>query len=142
MTEFEQYDAIVIGAGQAGVPLSMALAGAGWKTALVERKHAGGTCVNEGCTPTKTMIASARVADLARRAADYGVHTGPVTIDMAKVRQRKQDMVESFRHGSQRRLESTKNLDLLMAMPASRAPGLSRCACTTAGPATWPPRRS
>ena len=70
------YDAIIIGAGQAGGPLSTALARAGWKTALVERDHVGGTCVNEGCTPTKTMVASARVAHLARRAADYGVQTG------------------------------------------------------------------
>jgi pyruvate/2-oxoglutarate dehydrogenase complex dihydrolipoamide dehydrogenase (E3) component len=62
-----RYDAIVIGAGQAGVPLSQALAGAGMRTALVEREHVGGTCINEGCTPTKTMVASGRVAYLARR---------------------------------------------------------------------------
>ncbi len=76
------YDAIIIGAGQAGYPLSMALAGAGWRTALVEREHVGGTCINEGCTPTKTMVASGRVAYLARRGADYGVITGPVTRNM------------------------------------------------------------
>ena len=69
------YDAIVIGAGQWGGPLSSALARAGLKTALIEREHVGGTCINEGCTPTKTMVASARVAYLARRAADYGVRT-------------------------------------------------------------------
>src|ERR1051326_8768012 len=80
------YDAVILGAGQAGVPLSRALAGAGWKVALVEREHVGGTCINEGCTPTKTMVASARVAYLARRSADYGVHTGPVSIDMVRVR--------------------------------------------------------
>jgi pyruvate/2-oxoglutarate dehydrogenase complex dihydrolipoamide dehydrogenase (E3) component len=107
-------DALVIGAGQAGVPLSMALAGASWKTALVEREHVGGTCVNEGCTPTKTMVASARVAHLARRAADYGVLTGPVAVDMVKVRQRKRDIVTSFRGGSQRRLEDTEGLDLVL----------------------------
>ena len=67
-----RYDAIVVGAGQAGVPLSQALAVAGMRTALVEREHVGGTCVNEGCTPTKTMVASARVAYLARRGADSG----------------------------------------------------------------------
>lgn len=110
----ESYDAVIIGAGQAGGPLSTALANAGWKTALVERVHVGGTCVNEGCTPTKTMIASARVAYLARRAADYGVQTGPVTVDMNKVRKRKRDMVESFRGGSQRRIERTEGLDLIM----------------------------
>jgi pyruvate/2-oxoglutarate dehydrogenase complex dihydrolipoamide dehydrogenase (E3) component len=108
------YDAVIIGSGQAGGPLSTALANAGWKTALVEREHVGGTCVNEGCTPTKTMVASARVAYLARRAADYGVQTGPVTVDMNKVRQRKRDIVESFRSGSQRRIERTEGLDLIM----------------------------
>ena len=94
MTQTRYYDAIVIGAGQAGGPLSTELARAGWKTALIEREHVGGTCINEGCTPTKTMVASARVAYLARRGADYGVQTGPVTVDMTKVRQRKRDIVE------------------------------------------------
>jgi pyruvate/2-oxoglutarate dehydrogenase complex dihydrolipoamide dehydrogenase (E3) component len=103
----EGYEAIVIGSGQAGTPLSRTLARAGWKTALIERAHMGGTCVNEGCAPTKTMVASARVAYLARRAGDYGVHTGPVSVDMAKVRQRKRDIVDSFRNGSQRRILKT-----------------------------------
>ena len=114
MKQTERYDGIVIGAGQAGVPLSRALAQAGWKTALVEREHVGGTCINEGCAPTKTMVASARVAYVARRAADYGVHTGPVTVDMARVRERKRNIVQSWRSGSRRRLESTEGLDLLM----------------------------
>ena len=107
------YDAIVIGAGQAGTPLSQALAAAGMRTALIERDHVGGTCVNEGCTPTKTMVASARVAYLARRGADYGVHTGEIKIDLAKVRERKRAIVDSFRNGSQSRIEKTKNLDLI-----------------------------
>src|SRR5215471_20740603 len=114
MTQTTSYDAIVIGAGQAGDPLSIALAQAGWKTALVERVHVGGTCVNEGCTPTKTMVASARVAYLARRGADYGVQTGPVTVDMIRVRQRKRDIVERFRSGKQRPIETTEGVDLLM----------------------------
>ena len=97
MTAPEKVDAIVIGAGQAGVPLARALAAAGRRTALVERTHVGGTCINEGCTPTKTMVASARVAYLARRAADYGVRTGPVSVDLARVRERKRAIVESFR---------------------------------------------
>ncbi|MCQ3979506.1 MAG: FAD-containing oxidoreductase [Anaerolineae bacterium] len=109
----QKYDAIIIGAGQAGGPFSTTLAQAGWKTALVEREHIGGTCVNEGCTPTKTMAASARVAYLARRAADYGVHTGPVTVDLAKVRQRKRNIVDRFRNGSQRHIERTDGVDLL-----------------------------
>jgi pyruvate/2-oxoglutarate dehydrogenase complex dihydrolipoamide dehydrogenase (E3) component len=114
MTITEKYDALVIGAGQAGGPLSMGLAHAGWKAALVEREHVGGTCINEGCTPTKTMVASARVAHLAQRAAGYGVRTGPVTVDLAKVRQRKRDIVDSFRGGSQRRIKETEGLDLIM----------------------------
>lgn len=113
MSDSEKYDAIIIGAGQAGVPLSYALAGAGMRTALIERKHVGGTCINEGCTPTKTMVASGRVAYLARRGADYGVQTSPVRIDIQKVRQRKRDIVASFRDGSQARIEKTANLQLI-----------------------------
>jgi pyruvate/2-oxoglutarate dehydrogenase complex dihydrolipoamide dehydrogenase (E3) component len=114
MVQSTTYDAIVIGSGQAGGPLSTSLAQAGWKTALIEQEHIGGTCINEGCTPTKTMVASARVAYLARRAADYGVRTGLVSVDMSVVRQRKRAIVESFRSGSQRRIESTQGVDLLM----------------------------
>jgi pyruvate/2-oxoglutarate dehydrogenase complex dihydrolipoamide dehydrogenase (E3) component len=110
-----RYDAIVIGAGQAGVPLSQALAGAGMRTALVEREHVGGTCINEGCTPTKTMVASGRVAYLARRGVDYGVRTGPLSVELAKVRERKRAIVDSFRNGSQGRIEKTKNLELIFA---------------------------
>jgi pyruvate/2-oxoglutarate dehydrogenase complex dihydrolipoamide dehydrogenase (E3) component len=113
MSQLEKYDAIVIGAGQAGVPLSTALAGAGKRTLLVERAHVGGTCINEGCTPTKTMVASARVAYLARRGKDYGVETGEVRVDLARVRERKRNIVESFRGGSQRRLERAQRLDLV-----------------------------
>ena len=109
----EKYDAIIIGAGQAGGPLATALAEAGWKTILVEKSHFGGTCINEGCTPTKTMVASARVAYLARRAADYGVHTGPVRVDLAEVRQRKRDVVAKFRNSSQKKAEQTDGLDLI-----------------------------
>jgi len=122
MATTEQYDAIVIGAGQAGGPLSSALAQAGKKTAIIEREHVGGTCINEGCTPTKTMVASARVAYLARRGADYGVHTGPIEIDMSVVRKRKRDIVTSFRSGSQSRLEKTEGLDLIMGEGSFVAP--------------------
>jgi len=113
MTDTRHYDAIVIGSGQAGTPLARALADSGRKTALVEREHVGGTCVNEGCTPTKTMVASARVAYLARRGADYGVRTGPVSVDMGAVRKRKRGIVDSFRGGNERRLERTEGLDLV-----------------------------
>src|SRR4051812_35238615 len=95
------YDAIVLGSGQGGTPLSLALADAGRKTALVESEHVGGTCINVGCTPTKTMVASARIAYLARRAADYGIHCGAVSVDMAQVRGRKQTIVDNFRSGAQ-----------------------------------------
>src|SRR6059058_1653163 len=120
--QLQHYDAIVIGAGQSGGPLSTAFARAGRRTALVEREHVGGTCINEGCTPTKTMVASARVAYLARRGADYGVLTGPITIDMLKVRQRKRDIVTSFRTGSQRRIENTEGVDLLMGEASFTGP--------------------
>ncbi len=109
----QAFDAIIIGAGQAGTPLSTTLAEAGMRTALIERKHVGGTCVNEGCSPTKTMVASGRVAYLARRAADYGVHTGPISVDLHKVRERKQNIVDRFRNGSQARIEKTANLELI-----------------------------
>jgi pyruvate/2-oxoglutarate dehydrogenase complex dihydrolipoamide dehydrogenase (E3) component len=118
----EAFDALVIGAGQAGGPLSTALAGAGCKTALVEREHVGGTCINEGCTPTKTMVASARVAYLARRAADYGVRTGPVEVDLAKVRQRKRDIVDQFRNSGQRRIERTDGVELVFGEARFRGP--------------------
>src|ERR1700688_2511047 len=117
-----QYDAIVLGAGQAGTPLCQALATAGMRTALVEREHVGGTCVNEGCTPTKTMVASARVAYLARRGADYGVETGNIGIDMLRIRKRKRDIVDSFRNGSQASLEKTKNLDLIFGEASFTGP--------------------
>jgi len=125
------YDAIVIGAGQAGGPLSTALARAGRHTAIVEREHVGGTCINEGCTPTKTMVASARVAYLARRAADYGIQTGPLTIDLARVRQRKRDIVDSFRNGSQHGITSTAGVDLLMG--AARFSGPKQVLVTLTG---------
>ncbi len=107
------YDAIIIGAGQAGYPLSTTLAKAGWRTALVEREHVGGTCINEGCTPTKTMVASARVAYLAGRGPDFGVRTGPVHVDMVKVRERKRKIVDDFRNGAERRVQNTPGLELL-----------------------------
>jgi dihydrolipoamide dehydrogenase len=106
------YDAVIIGAGQSGKPLALALARAGWKTAIIEREHVGGTCINVGCTPTKTMVASARVAYLARRSKDYGVGTSPVTVDMRRVYKRKRRVVESFRNYVQKTLEKSANIDL------------------------------
>jgi dihydrolipoamide dehydrogenase len=107
------YDAVIIGTGQSGKPLAIALARAGWKVAVIEREHVGGTCINVGCTPTKTMVASGRVAHLARRAKDYGVDAGPVRVDLRRVIERKRGVVESFRNGGQRSLEKTANLELI-----------------------------
>ena len=108
-----KFDAIVIGSGQGGTPLSLSLAEAGWKVALIERKAVGGTCVNEGCTPTKTMIASARIAHLIRRAGDFGVHAGEFSLDLERVVQRKREVVESFREGSKKRILDSPNLSLI-----------------------------
>ena len=109
----DQYDGIIIGSGQGANPLARALAGTGSKTALIERQYVGGTCINYGCTPTKTMVASGRVAYLARRAGDYGVQVGKIEIDMGKVRERKRAIVQSFRQGGERRIRETANLDFL-----------------------------
>jgi pyruvate/2-oxoglutarate dehydrogenase complex dihydrolipoamide dehydrogenase (E3) component len=112
MSTTKEYDAILLGSGQGSTPLASALANAGYKTLLIEKSHIGGTCVNEGCTPTKTMVASGRVAYLARRAADYGLHAKIDGIDMKKIRQRKRDIVESFRGGGERRLKGVENLEV------------------------------
>ena len=120
--EAESYDAVVIGSGQGGTPLSIALAKAGLKTAIVERNHIGGTCVNFGCTPTKTMVASARVAYLSRRSADYGVDSGPVTVSMSAIRGRKQKIVESFRDGGVKNIEKTPGLDLIKGEARFKGP--------------------
>ena len=108
MAPIKHYDAIIVGSGQGGTPLAAAYAKAGKKTALIEKADLGGCCVNVGCTPTKTMVASGRVAYLTRRAADYGVHTpgghdGTITVDMTKVRQRKRDIVAQWRSGGESR---------------------------------------
>src|SRR5262250_1086901 len=95
-----RFDAIILGAGQAGPSLAGRLTGAGMKVAFVERKLFGGTCVNTGCTPTKTLVASAYAAQTARRAADYGVLLdGPVRVDMAKVKARAMAVVAASRNG-------------------------------------------
>jgi pyruvate/2-oxoglutarate dehydrogenase complex dihydrolipoamide dehydrogenase (E3) component len=122
MPQATHYDAIVIGTSQGGRLLPIALAKAGRKVALIERGHVGGTCVNVGCTPTKTMVASARVAYLARRGADYGVHTGPISVDMQAIRKRKQGIVEGARLAFESRIKATQGLDLLMGLAHFIAP--------------------
>ena len=106
-----RFDAIVIGTGQAGPSLTARLAEEGLSTAVIERKLFGGTCVNTGCTPTKAMVASARAAYMARRAADFGVLIdGPVGIDMKKVKERKDAIVGRSNEGVESRLGTTKNV--------------------------------
>lgn len=101
----EHFDAIIVGAGQAGPPLAGRLTAAGQRVAVVERKLFGGTCVNTGCIPTKTLVASAHAAHLARRGADFGVGTGPVSVDMAKVKARKDEIMLDDRKGVEDWLE-------------------------------------
>jgi pyruvate/2-oxoglutarate dehydrogenase complex dihydrolipoamide dehydrogenase (E3) component len=107
-----KYDAIIIGSGQAANPLAKKLAEAGWKTALIEKKFIGGTCLNTGCTPTKTLIASGRIAYLVKRSADFGVHTTGYSIDIEEVIKRKNAHVLIARESSAKRLLETPNLDV------------------------------
>src|SRR5881396_3468193 len=105
------YDAIVIGTGQAGPSLAVRLAGAGMKAAIIERKQFGGTCVNNGCIPTKTLVASARAAHVARHAGEYGVMIdGSITVDMKRVKERKDAVVHQSNEGLEKWLKSTENL--------------------------------
>jgi pyruvate/2-oxoglutarate dehydrogenase complex dihydrolipoamide dehydrogenase (E3) component len=106
-----KYDAIIIGTGQAGPTLAGRLAGTGMKVAIIERKRFGGTCVNNGCIPTKTLIASARAAYIARRAGEYGVTIdGPITVDMKKVKARKDAVVRRSNEGLEQWLKSTEHV--------------------------------
>src|SRR5580693_6745874 len=99
------YDAIIVGAGQAGPSLAGRLTSAGQRVAIIERKLIGGTCVNNGCIPTKTLVASAHAAQLARRGAEYGVGTGAISVDMAKVKARKDGIMLADREGVESWLE-------------------------------------
>ena len=108
------YDAIIIGAGQSGPFLAVRLAEAGRRVALIERSTIGGTCVNNGCIPTKTMVASARAAHVARSAANYGVATGPVSVDYAAVKARRDGLVAEFVKGLVDWMAATKNLTTIM----------------------------
>jgi len=109
----KEFDAIVIGAGQAGVPLAKKLAQSGLKTALIEKRMVGGTCINDGCTPTKAMVASARLAYLASRSSDLGIDIPAYTIDFKAVMARKSAIVTQFREGTLKGVEKTENLTLI-----------------------------
>jgi pyruvate/2-oxoglutarate dehydrogenase complex dihydrolipoamide dehydrogenase (E3) component len=109
----KQFDAIIIGSGQGGTPLAKKLANQGWKTALIEKQHIGGTCVNVGCTPTKTMIASAKTAYTVAQAARWGVEVSDFRIHLPTVLERKREVVARFRTGSEKGLGTTENLSLI-----------------------------
>ncbi|MBE2218295.1 MAG: mercuric reductase [Ignavibacteria bacterium] len=109
----KKFDAIIIGTGQAGKPLAMALAGEGWKTAIVEERFVGGTCINYGCTPTKAMIGSAKTAYTAMNSGIFGINTGKVSVDLKSVVARKNRIVSQFRNGSTDSLESSRNITLI-----------------------------
>jgi pyruvate/2-oxoglutarate dehydrogenase complex dihydrolipoamide dehydrogenase (E3) component len=107
-----KYDAIIVGSGQGGNPLAFRLADLGWPIALIEEKNLGGTCINVGCTPTKTMVHRAQVAHYARNGSRWGVNAANVTVDLAKIVAQKDEVVLSFRGGQQRRVDERKNLRL------------------------------
>jgi pyruvate/2-oxoglutarate dehydrogenase complex dihydrolipoamide dehydrogenase (E3) component len=118
----KHYDAIVIGAGQAGSPLCRKLANAGKKTLMIEKRWIGGTCVNDGCTPTKAMVASAKAAYLAKRCTDLGVTIDSFRINMKQVKKRKDEIVMQSRNGGQKAIEKTENLDLLFGEASFTGP--------------------
>ena len=106
------YDAIIIGSGQGGNPLAFRLADLGWSVALIEKKDLGGTCINVGCTPTKTMVHRAQVAYYARNAARWGVNALNVSVDLPKIVAQKEEVVLSFRGGRQKQVDKRANLRL------------------------------
>jgi pyruvate/2-oxoglutarate dehydrogenase complex dihydrolipoamide dehydrogenase (E3) component len=109
----KKYDAIIIGSGQAGNPLAKKLAGDGWKTAIIEKSLVGGTCINYGCTPTKAMVASARMAYLAANSKEYGIPVRGFEVDIKAVINRKNKIVTQFHDSTERQLTTTKGLDLI-----------------------------
>ncbi|SEA43049.1 mercuric reductase [Pedobacter hartonius] len=109
----KEFDAIIIGSGQAGVPLAKKLALAGWKTAIIEKRIVGGTCINDGCTPTKAMVASARLAWLAGNNKELGIEIPSFNVNFEAVMARKAEIVRQFREGSVKGIEKTENLTLI-----------------------------
>src|SRR5207253_8199658 len=118
----DAYDALIIGTGQAGPPLAVKMARAGMRVAIVERKLFGGTCVNTGCIPTKTLVASAYAAYLTRRAADFGVEAGPVAVDMKRVKARKDKVSGQSRTGLEASPKSTPNLTVYQGSARLESP--------------------
>jgi pyruvate/2-oxoglutarate dehydrogenase complex dihydrolipoamide dehydrogenase (E3) component len=118
----ETVDAIIVGSGQAGNPLAAAYAKKGKRVVVVESAQVGGTCVNEGCTPTKTMVACAKVADQVRRSTAFGVHAGAVRVSMDEVRERKRKVVELWRSGSEKALASDEHIELVRGVGSFAGP--------------------
>src|SRR5690554_6663515 len=109
----KKYDAIIIGAGQAGMPLAKMISKKGLKVALVEQDEIGGTCINDGCSPSKTMVASAKVAHMVGRAGDFGIHVPDYSVDQKAIRERKEHIVQLFRGGAASGLKKAKNVDII-----------------------------
>ena len=107
-----KYDAIIIGSGQAGNPLTYRLADLGWHVALIEKKQLGGTCINVGCTPTKVMVHRAQIAHYARNAARWGVNAANVSVDLPKIVAQKDEVVLSFRSNQQKQADKRPNVKL------------------------------
>lgn len=124
MNSVQEYDAIIIGSGQGGNPLAHKLADRDWKVALIERHHLGGSCINYGCTPTKTMLASAHLAHRARNAVGYGVNTGDVSVDLSQIVRRKNRIVRLMRSGQQKHIDKRPTLDLIRGVGRFAGPGL------------------
>lgn len=122
----QTFDAIVVGAGQAGPSLAVRLAKAGRKVAIVERHLFGGTCVNTGCTPTKAMVANAHAAHLARRGSDFGFQAGPVKVDLRAVKARKDAIVIKSRNGVEKMLRGTANCSVFTGTAAFESPNTMR----------------
>jgi pyruvate/2-oxoglutarate dehydrogenase complex dihydrolipoamide dehydrogenase (E3) component len=131
MAGTEKYAVLIIGGGQAGIPLARDLAGMGKRVALAERKDLGGSCINFGCTPTKAAIASARLAHLARRGAAFGLKIPTVDVDFLQVLQRARDISIEYRRGLDQRMDGIDNLRLFRGHAASKAGGAMDFACAS-----------
>lgn len=110
----KNYDAVIIGAGQAGMPLAKKISAKGLTVALIEKRVIGGTCINDGCSPTKTMVASARVAHIVSRAEDFGVNVKSFSIDQKVIKARKDHIVTTFRGGAEKSLKKAENIDIIL----------------------------
>src|SRR5690554_2410041 len=109
----DKFDAIIIGAGQSGMPLARQISKKGLKVALIEEGEIGGTCINDGCSPTKTMVASAKIAHMVSRAGDFGMEVSSFSVNQKEVKKRKQHIVDLFRGGAQTSLDKSGNIKII-----------------------------